>query len=1085
MKINQLRFKNLNSLVGEWNIDFTAPEYVSDGIFAISGPTGSGKSTILDAICLALYGRTPRLKTISKSTNEIISRQTGECFAEVVFETHEGQFMAHWSQHKAREKSDGALQNPRHELSNALTKEILTSQLSSTGKEIESKTGMDYERFVQSMLLAQGGFAAFLQASGNERAPILEQMTGTEIYSRISKLIFEKQKEEKIALEKLEIALKEINLLSPEEEGTIQDEIAEREKERIELKDKADKLKVAVEWLANMEKLATELQDIGLLETVLQNEISAFGPESERLEKSLKALPLEGDYSTLALIRKQQQDDLEVLRKLRESLPEVQLAMNESLLKKETAEQIYIRCNEEREALFELAKQVRSFDQDLAQKGIAIANLEKALKSIQNQKIIKVQTIADLKKEEVAALNKATNVEKYINENRADAALVSEFSGIRSSIVQLKEKQGEYGRLAAMLKKSMDESSRAKTALEKLRDEVKAAESKVADKVRLIEEVREQKRKLLDGKETEDLVQQKDQLILEISVLDKIGTYEEERKNLSDGKPCPLCGSEHHPYAFGNIPASDEAKHELDRLYKLLKANKSLTDQLLQITKTYEDCRKEAVGFQHNLEVATQSIQHLSDGISRQHTDIVQADKNLIKLQQELSVQILPFGIIEVPVKDDDLDGLLADLEKRKSIWEQAEKAQKETEVQANRIKSDIVLHENSLKISDQELDERGDELKGITVERQKIHEERLKLFGDKNVDTEEKKCLEKLKSAENARSLAVEFHKDKQQRFTANVDKITDLEEETRARNEELQKLTLDFSQKLGNVGFADETNFMEVRLPDEERNRLEAKDKELKSHSTQLETRKKDRTETLETEKQKQFSTEERESLEEQHVQARNSYDGQVASIGGLNEKIKENNTRKQRGETLRIQVNHQKGIFNRWADLSNLIGSADGKKYRNFAQGLTLEIMVSHANAQLMKLSDRYMLIRDKDEPLELNVIDNYQAGEIRSTKNLSGGESFIVSLALALGLSRMASRKVRVDSLFLDEGFGSLDEDTLETALTTLAGLRQDGKMIGVISHVGAMKERINTQIVVKPIREGRSTLSGPGCSRVDG
>jgi len=132
----------------------------------------------------------------------------------------------------------------------------------------------------------------------------------------------------------------------------------------------------------------------------------------------------------------------------------------------------------------------------------------------------------------------------------------------------------------------------------------------------------------------------------------------------------------------------------------------------------------------------------------------------------------------------------------------------------------------------------------------------------------------------------------------------------------------------------------------------------------------------------------------------------------------------------------------------------------------------------------LSDRYLLIRDKKKPLDLNVIDNYPAGEIRSTKNLSGGESFIVSLALALGLSRMSSRNVKVDSLFLDEGFGSLDEDTLETALSTLAGLRQDGKMIGVISHVGAMKERINTRIIVQPVREGSSILIGPGCASVD-
>ena len=127
----------------------------------------------------------------------------------------------------------------------------------------------------------------------------------------------------------------------------------------------------------------------------------------------------------------------------------------------------------------------------------------------------------------------------------------------------------------------------------------------------------------------------------------------------------------------------------------------------------------------------------------------------------------------------------------------------------------------------------------------------------------------------------------------------------------------------------------------------------------------------------------------------------------------------------------------------------------------------MMTAHANRRLREMTDRYLLIRDEEQPLELNVIDNYQAGEIRSTKNLSGGESFIVSLALALGLSQMASRNVRVDSLFLDEGFGTLDEDALETALETLAGLRQDGKLIGVISHVAALKERIGTQIQVIP------------------
>jgi exonuclease SbcC len=204
----------------------------------------------------------------------------------------------------------------------------------------------------------------------------------------------------------------------------------------------------------------------------------------------------------------------------------------------------------------------------------------------------------------------------------------------------------------------------------------------------------------------------------------------------------------------------------------------------------------------------------------------------------------------------------------------------------------------------------------------------------------------------------------------------------------------------------------------------------------------------------------------------------------IGKKFEKLNANDEAKKRGQEVALRIAAQQQVFERWSKLNALIGSADGKKYRNFAQGLTLEIMIAHANRQLAKLSDRYLLVRNSAEPLELDVTDNYQAGEIRSTKNLSGGESFIVSLALALGLSKMASRKVSVDSLFLDEGFGTLDEETLEMALGTLASLRQDGKMIGVISHVGAMKERINTKIFVEPVREGRSVIKGPGCSRCD-
>jgi exonuclease SbcC len=200
----------------------------------------------------------------------------------------------------------------------------------------------------------------------------------------------------------------------------------------------------------------------------------------------------------------------------------------------------------------------------------------------------------------------------------------------------------------------------------------------------------------------------------------------------------------------------------------------------------------------------------------------------------------------------------------------------------------------------------------------------------------------------------------------------------------------------------------------------------------------------------------------------------------IGALKQRLDDNDQAKKRLSEHQKAFDDQHTQFLRWKALDNLIGSYDGKKYRNFAQGLTFEIMIGHANHQLTLLTDRYLLVRDTQHPLELLVVDNYQAGEVRSTKNLSGGESFVVSLALALGLSTMASRKVRVDSLFLDEGFGTLDSDALEAALDALSSLHSHGKLIGIISHVPALKERIGTQISVQPISGGRSVLSGPGC-----
>ncbi|MEY8214396.1 MAG: SbcC/MukB-like Walker B domain-containing protein, partial [Colwellia sp.] len=190
------------------------------------------------------------------------------------------------------------------------------------------------------------------------------------------------------------------------------------------------------------------------------------------------------------------------------------------------------------------------------------------------------------------------------------------------------------------------------------------------------------------------------------------------------------------------------------------------------------------------------------------------------------------------------------------------------------------------------------------------------------------------------------------------------------------------------------------------------------------------------------------------------------QQISLGQLQQSIKHDQQNKVKQQTLLNEIENKQLAVDELAYLNGLIGSADGAKFRKFAQSLTLNHLVYLANEQLNRLDGRYQLQCQQSETLSLEVLDTWQGDSVRDTKTLSGGESFLVSLALALALSDLVSNKTSIDSLFLDEGFGTLDNDTLEIALDALDNLNASGKMIGIISHVEALKERIAVQIKVE-------------------
>lgn len=211
----------------------------------MTGPTGAGKSTILDAICLALYGSTPRLGKITQSSNEMMSRSTGECFAEVLFESQAGLFRCHWSQHRARRKSSGDLQQPKHEIADGVEDgRIIEHQLRAVQAAVEKITGMDFGRSTRSILLAQGDFDSFLNAEVEKKSKILEQITGTEIYTAISQIVHKKQRTERENLRVLQAEISGIQILELEEVHEI----------RLDLDEKQDLKKAQSEKVEEQEK---------------------------------------------------------------------------------------------------------------------------------------------------------------------------------------------------------------------------------------------------------------------------------------------------------------------------------------------------------------------------------------------------------------------------------------------------------------------------------------------------------------------------------------------------------------------------------------------------------------------------------------------------------------------------------------------------------------------------------------------------------------------------------------------------------------------------------------------------------------
>ncbi len=1084
MKILELRLKNLNSLYGEWGIDFTHPEYGANGIFALTGPTGAGKSTLLDAVCLALYGATPRLGKITKSTNEIMSRGTGECSAELVFSVQQGIYRCHWGQHRARKKPGGELQAPRHEIASASgEKKVIEHQLKRVARAVEDLTGMDFDRFTRSILLAQGGFDTFLKAEVDQKSKILEQITGTGLYSRISVLVHERNRDEKEQLSKLTAEIGGITLLDVAQEKCLVRELAAKQDQEKELTGRQETIVAAITWLQSIHGLEKELCQLDEQQQLLKQEQQEFKPEQERLAEALKAATIEPMYATLGAARKKHVQIKEALSLAQKQLPDHEAAQSKALVDLEKAIKQTQQIKQQQEKILPLLNQVRLLDQRIADARKSLANEQQEATKItealqQEQK--KLQQEEQKKQQLIQHLETART---YLKEHSQDKQLEKELKLLRMWLDQLNEVSRELERLhkeqqqlAAMAKK-LAKGNEQNTA------RLLVLEKAALKRDEQVQEQQQARKTLLAGRLPRELQAEKEQLLRESAFRQKIVDLEAERNKLLAGCPCPLCGAEHHPYApyeNGAIPELDGVETRIHQLNEQLQALEQL-DAVLQKNAEEEAKDKQQVAELQKLaaekRAETQFAEKQIAEIDKRFHGTQQKQK---EQQQRLAGQFEQFAIL---FDGENGEEALSRLEVRLEQWQQFQQQTQAGEQQQQEIDTSLQLLATVIRERNQALEKKVEQVDGIKATLDELSGQRNVLFGKKNPDVEERQLAARINAYETAEKQARQKQEQAAKQLNQSHSRVLTLEEQLAANSKEVQALEREFDAQLDEQGFGDEKQYQQASLPKQEREHLSSKAQKLSDRGVALEARNNDLAEKLRLEREKQLTDQPVEELELQKNELATHVNQVKEQAAACRHQLSENEKARARVEAQQQNIEQQKKECQLWEQLHGLIGSSDGKKYRNFAQGLTFELMVAHANRQLAKMSDRYLLVRDTKEPLELNVIDNYQAGEVRSIKNLSGGESFLVSLTLALGLSSMSSQKVRVDSLFLDEGFGTLDEETLETALETLAGLQQDGKLIGVISHVAALKERIGTRIEIVPDTGGRSTVNGPGCTAV--
>lgn len=1252
MKILTLYFKNLNSLQGEWQIDFQHPAYINEGIFAITGATGAGKSTILDAICLALYGATPRLGDITHNKNDIMSRHTSECFSEVTFETQSGVYRCHWGQKRAKKSPTGKLQSPKHEISKQQDNQqefiLIEEQAKKTKVLVENITGMDFQRFTRAMLLAQGSFSAFLQASSTERSELLEQITGTEIYSEISIKVHEMKKNAELELKSLTDKLSGIQLLSFDEKQQLETQQQQLENQQILMRKQLEQLEISKIWRQNLDNTQQKSIEYQQQQQQLLQQIQQFAPKQQQLQQALIALELASDYQLLKQHRQQLTENHHQQQTLIQQRPQILQKINEYQQDSENKQRFFQQQEIAWQQLQPVLKNVREKDIHLQQLQAQIEQHQQQLSNYQhkiteNQNLQQQQQqnlqqyqqesqllqtkqqnpvihqlpqiltniehwqkqFIDLESEYQTSQQKQMNVQQQqqINQQKS-LELQQQVDSFRQTIhdnsIKFDNLQQQWQALTDnqprhLLSQQKDTLWENQYLFTNIQQQLKLWQNQQIEQTHIQQKYSDiQQQQQVSQQNYDNLLQQQQQLKTKIQLLtenllllSKIANLEQERQHLTTGKPCPLCGATEHPFAHHSPILPNINQQELDNTHQQLEnIQQQLQDCLLtknslekdqqqlfnhhqQISQSQVEISQQifhhcqqllnhttnwqtffnpyqqilpenfqsfshfiqqhhqtvADNFQQlqqrlqtidNIEQQRQQLQYdisqiqqqsqtieqelinIQNQLHYQQEQLQQNQQILIKLTEKRQLMLQELQTLFEPYQDFVTQPLswqtLDNIEKSRLLLQQVWQDWQEQQLRLQQLQTFIQQQQQQLLTLQSELQnfqqnyqQQFNLLTELQHKFQQLSTERWQLFADKNTDNEENLSNLAKQTAYHDWQTAWQYWQNSQQQLIDIDSRLDTFYQQEQQWQSNIDELSQNLSIKFQNLGFVDEIGYLSACLSEHDRQTLQQQSNALQQQQQTL-TEKIAENQQLQQQYEQQAIIDEFRDLSlvaigEKLDVLQQQFNQNQENLGSIRQQLTNYTSVQQHQQKLLKSIEKQRDIFQQWHNLYQLIGSSDGKKFRNFAQGLTFNVMIAHANEQLQKMTDRYLLLADSEQILMLNVVDNYQGGEVRTSKNLSGGESFIISLALALGLSNMASHRMQVNSLFLDEGFGTLDDDALDVALNTLTTLQQSGKMIGVISHIHALKERISSQIQIVPKSGGISQIVGLGVTKI--